>query len=74
MLLHKHLNTGIRDTGLVDREGGPWGSPDFRCRAGFYKRECQEKVFPQRRRGESVLDIQPLSPGFMALAAPLGNR
>ncbi len=36
MLLHKHLNTGIRDTGLVDREGGPWGSPDFRSHIGRY--------------------------------------
>src|SRR5215472_5189174 len=30
---------------------------------GFYKRECQEKVFSHRRRGGFVLDIQPLSPG-----------
>jgi hypothetical protein len=33
---------------------------------GFYKRECQEKVFPHRRRGESVLDIQPLAPGSVS--------
>ena len=42
---------------------------------GFYKRECQEKVFSQRRRSESVLDIQPLAPGSMvacvALLGPL---
>ena len=41
---------------------------------GFYKRECQEKVFPQRRGGESVLDIQPLSPGSRLLAALVWDK
>jgi hypothetical protein len=41
---------------------------DAHPRDEFYKRECQENVCFQRRRGEAALDIQLLSPGCMSLA------
>jgi hypothetical protein len=36
---------------------------------GFYKRECQENVFPLRRRGAEILVIQPISPTVIVRCA-----
>jgi hypothetical protein len=66
-------NSCMTFTGRFSHRSEVGGGPGKRGQDGFYKRECQEKVFSPRRRGGVVLDIQPLSPGSMLVAAHLSG-